>query len=165
MDHATVTSPESPVIVDRAVASDTAIKKHVMWAMGVGLVPVPLVDIAGVGAVQMAMISDICKIFGVSFSQERTRSIVASLLGAFLPLSVATTASSLLKFVPLLGTTVGVLTMPLAAGASTYAVGKVFVQHFEAGGTILTLDPKAVRDYFATEFEHGKKFVADLKKK
>jgi uncharacterized protein (DUF697 family) len=164
MDPVTAPSPEAPVVVDRVLVSDGTIKKHVIWAMGVGLVPVPLVDIAGVTAVQLTMINDICKTYGVSFSQERAKSVVASLLGAFVPVSVATTAASLLKFVPVLGTTVGVLTMPLAAGASTYAVGKVFVQHFEAGGTILTLDPKAVRDYFATELEQGKKFVADLKK-
>ena len=50
--------------------------------------------------------------------------------------------------------------MPALAGASTYAVGKVFVQHFESGGTFLNFDPEDVRDYYAEQFEKGKAAAA-----
>jgi hypothetical protein len=50
--------------------------------------------------------------------------------------------------------------MPTLAGASTYAVGRVFIQHFECGGTILSFDPEKVRAHFEKEFEEGKKVVA-----
>ena len=54
--------------------------------------------------------------------------------------------------------------MPAAAGASTYAVGQVFIQHFESGGTFLDFDPDKVKAYFAEQVEKGKLVVADLRK-
>ena len=36
-----------------------------------------------------------------------------------------------------IGQSTGAITMPVIAGASTYAIYKVFVQHFESGGTFL----------------------------
>ena len=41
------------------------------------------------------------------------------------------------------------------AGASTYAVGKVFTEHFASGGTFLTFDPEKVRKYYEQEFAQG----------
>ena len=49
----------------------------------------------------------------------------------------------------------GVLTAPVFTTASTYAVGKVFIQHFEAGGNVLNFDPEAMREHFKDEFEQG----------
>ncbi|MEZ5671856.1 MAG: hypothetical protein R3E08_05540 [Thiotrichaceae bacterium] len=47
-------------------------------------------------------------------------------------------------------------------GAATYAIDKVFVQHFESGGTFLDFDPEAVREHFAAEFAKGKDVAASL---
>lgn len=44
--------------------------------------------------------------------------------------------------------------------ASTYAIGKVFVQHFESGNTVLTLDPSKVRAYYVEQVARGKVEVA-----
>jgi hypothetical protein len=59
--------------------------------------------------------------------------------------------------VPVFGQLVGWATMPAFAAAATYAVGKVFDQHFAAGGTFLTFDPKKVQDYFRQKFEEARK--------
>jgi uncharacterized protein (DUF697 family) len=48
---------------------------------------------------------------------------------------------SLLRLSPALGL-LGALTLP---SASTYALGKVFTEHFESGGTFLTFDPEKAR--------------------
>ncbi len=45
------------------------------------------------------------------------------------------------------------LTVPTFAAASTYAVGKIFVQHFESGGTVLSFNPDKVRDYYEAELK------------
>ncbi len=50
------------------------------------------------------------------------------------------------------------------SGASTYAIYKVFIQHFESGGTFLDLDPSKVKSYFSEQFTKGKAVAADLKK-
>src|SRR6201999_4230329 len=63
---------------------------------------------------------------------------------------------SAIKFVPVLGPMVGLLAFPASSAALTYAVGKVFVQHFASGGTFLDFDPKTVRDHFVKQYEEGK---------
>jgi hypothetical protein len=63
---------------------------------------------------------------------------------------------SLAKGLPVLGWAAAPAGVALFGGASTYAVGKVFVQHFESGNTFLSFDPEAVRAYYARQFEQGK---------
>ena len=45
------------------------------------------------------------------------------------------------------------MSMPVFAGATTLAIGKIFMQHFESGGTFLDFEPAKVRAYFRQEFE------------
>ena len=35
------------------------------------------------------------------------------------------------------GTVIGALTMPVVSAGATYVIGKVFIQHFASGGTLL----------------------------
>ena len=46
--------------------------------------------------------------------------------------------------------------MMLLSGASTYAVGHVFAQHFEQGGTILDIETRDVKTQFNQYYEAGK---------
>jgi uncharacterized protein (DUF697 family) len=66
-------------------------------------------------------------------------------------------------FIPVAGYFMGLAAVPGVAAAFTYAVGKVFVQHFGSGGTFLDFDPKTVREYFARQFEEGKLVAAKIK--
>jgi hypothetical protein len=43
--------------------------------------------------------------------------------------------------------------MPGFAAAVTWAMGRVFIQHFETGGTLLDFNAEKMRDYFKSEFE------------
>ncbi len=60
---------------------------------------------------------------------------------------------------PLVGWAAALLGTSLFCGASTYAVGKVFIQHFESGCTFLSFDPRQVRDYYAQQYKKGKQEV------
>jgi hypothetical protein len=40
-------------------------------------------------------------------------------------------------------------------------LGKVFVKHFEEGGTLLDLDVNKVRDFFASQYQVGRKVAAE----
>ena len=54
--------------------------------------------------------------------------------------------------------------MPVLAGAATYAVGKVFIQHFESGGTFLNFNPESVRGYYEAMFKEGQSVAENMKK-
>jgi uncharacterized protein (DUF697 family) len=141
-------------------------RNYMWWSMGAGLVPYPIVDLLAVAAVQLRMMEDISGIYGVKFSENRGKSIIASLIGTLVANSIANGAvGSLLKFVPVFGTFLGALSMPAFAGASTYAVGKVFIMHMETGGNLLDFDPARMSQYFHQQFEEGKRVAEELQAK
>ena len=115
--------------------------------------------------VQLKMLHSLANLYEVKFTKDLGKSLLASLTGGLAATGIGKgTLVSVLKGVPLLGTVAGAATMPLVAGASSYAVGQVFIQHFESGGTFLDFDPDKVKAYFAEQFEKGKLAVADLRK-
>lgn len=138
-------------------------KNHILAAMGVGLIPVPLVDVVALMGVQLDMIRKIAAEYDIPFKQDRGKSIITSLVGGLLSMEFGFSLSSLIKCIPVIGQTTGAIAMPIISGASTYAIYKVFVQHFESGGTILDLDPSKVKSFFAEQFTKGKKAAAEMK--
>src|SRR5712692_2142226 len=74
-----------------------------LWSGAAGLIPVPLVDIAAVGGVQLHMLRRLSEIYGIPFSENRGKSILTSLAGAVIPASTATTTGSLMKSLPGIG--------------------------------------------------------------
>ncbi len=57
---------------------------------------------------------------------------------------------SVLKSVPFVGSFLGMVSVPFSAAGLTWAIGRVFVQHFASGGNFLTFDPAKVRQHFAS---------------
>ncbi|MFC1886772.1 YcjF family protein [Thermodesulfobacteriota bacterium] len=134
------------------------IKNHVWASIGIGLVPVPMLDMVALTGVQLNLVRKIAAAYNIPFLKDKMKNILGSLLGGVIPSTVGPPlATSISKAIPIFGQTFGVITMPTIAGASTYAVGKVFVQHFASGGTFLTFDPEKVMGYYAEMFEEGKK--------
>jgi uncharacterized protein (DUF697 family) len=137
---------------------DRIIRSHMAWAMGAGLIPVPVVDLFAVGAIQLDMIRQLCKLYQVSFSEKDGRAIVSSLTGA----GTARLGANLVKFIPGVGSVIGGITMSVLSGASTFAVGGVFRRHLETGGTILDFDSKSLRKMYDELFEKGKEVAKEM---
>lgn len=142
---------------------DALIRKRVYAAIGVGFVPVPLVDLAGLTAIQLEMIHALTKAYGVEFKKERVKSIIASLSGGVVSVAAVPLFASLLKSLPIIGTTAGSATISIVGGSSTYALGKVFDRHFRKGGNLLNFDTEGAKSYFKTKLEEGKSVVAKMK--
>ncbi|MDO9104805.1 MAG: DUF697 domain-containing protein [Methylovulum sp.] len=132
------------------------VKKSMYVSMAAGLVPVPLFDFLAISAIQVEMLRRMSHLYGVTFMEGKVKNFLGALVGGSFPTSFAPLFAGLSKMIPVIGTTIGAVTLPLMAGASTYAIGKVFIQHFESGGTFLTFDPKSVREYYAEQLKEGK---------
>jgi uncharacterized protein (DUF697 family) len=128
-----------------------------LWSGAAGLIPIPLVDMVAVGGVQLQMLRRLSEIYGVPFTENRGKSILASLAGAVIPASTATTTAvgvgSLMKSLPGVGTAIGALTMPVYSAGATYVIGKVFIQHFASGGTLLDFNPPDYREFIKVQKE------------
>lgn len=144
---------------------DKILRHHTWVATGVGLIPVPTADIAGLMAVQLRMIKEIADIYEVPFLKEAVKKVLSSLIGGLILTNTMPFLASMVKFIPLVGQTLGMVAMPIACGASTYATGKVFIQHFDSGGTFLTFDPEKVKAYYAEMLEEGKNVAKTVKNK
>ena len=108
--------------------SHSQIKKHMLGAMAVALIPVPGIDLAAVAGVQIKMLASLSKIYHVPFKENRAKHIIAGLVGSFGANAMATgLVASAVKIIPVIGQLGGAVAMPVVAGAATYAVGKVFV--------------------------------------
>jgi uncharacterized protein (DUF697 family) len=139
-------SEERPDVA-RYVRSSQLVDRLSLWSGAAGLIPVPLVDMAAVGGVQLHMLRRLSEIYGIPFSENWGKSIVTSLAGAIAPASVATATGSLMKGLPGIGTAIGALTMPIASAGTTWVIGKVFIQHFASGGTLLNFNPPDYREF------------------
>jgi uncharacterized protein (DUF697 family) len=133
--------------------SDIIIRNHVLMAAGGGLIPIPFVDIAAVTAVQLDMLQQLCNVYGLNFSRSSSRSLVTALTSSVL----ARLGASAIKIIPGVGSLLGGLSAALLSGAATYAVGEVFTNHFEAGGSIEDFDPMSYKDAYNKHFEEGKR--------
>lgn len=145
--------------------TDAIVRRHVMVSMGIGLVPLPLLDVAAITATQLNLIRKLADHYEISFSKDLGKSIIASLIGGLGAQSMGTgMLASFIKAIPVVGSVLGAVTYPAIAGATTYAIGNVFIQHFESGGTLLDFDAEKMREYFAAEFRKGKEVAADIQK-
>lgn len=138
---------------ENELAALEKVRHYMGWSAAGGLVPVPGLDVAAILAAQLKMLADIAEIYGLPFRRDMGKEAIGSLVGAFLPVTVAQASGSLIKSVPVVGMIASVFWQPALASAATWAIGKVFIQHFESGGTFLDFKPETVREYFREQYE------------
>jgi uncharacterized protein (DUF697 family) len=158
------TSAVPPVTLEERLASaDAILRRNVLWACGAGVLPLPLFDMLAVTAIQIKLIKQLSDLYGLTFREDLAKKLIASLLTGVVGVGVGIgLAASLSKLIPVIGTAVGVVTLPVIAGAATHATGKVFIMHFEAGGTLLDFDVPAMRAHFKAEFDGAKDLVTRM---
>ncbi len=143
---------------------EKTIRRHVGFAMIAGAIPVPLVDIAAVTAIQLDLIKSLAEHYEVDYSKERGKVLATTLIGTTVGNVIGRVGASAIKVIPGIGTILGVGSMAVFAGASTYALGKIFERHFKEGGDLFDFDVEAVKAKFADFFKRGKKVAAEMKK-
>lgn len=147
----------------RDTEANNIVKNHIIASMALGLVPVPLFDLAALVTTQMNMLSSLSEHYGVPFEDSDSKSLITSLVGGSLPVLGVVGLSSFAKLIPGVGTLVGSASLSISAGAVTYAVGQTFIMHYEAGGTLEDFEPRQAQAFFKREFEKGKNFVQEIR--
>lgn len=145
---------------ERSKHADSIIRNHILFSMGAGIIPFPVVDVFAVSAAQLDMIRQLCRVYDVDFAETQGKAIVSSLTTATL---ARVGAGSLAKLIPIVGSLVGGITNSALAGASTFALGEVFKAHFETGGTILDFDTDRLKKMYKEKFEKGKRVAEEMR--
>ncbi len=149
----------------RMSEANSITNNYIIISMGAALIPVPLLDLIAISSIQLKMLHKISTLYQIKFSKNLTKPLIGALLGGLIPVSVSTRMASMAKGVLGLGTATGMISMSILSGATTYAISRVFIQHFESGGTFLDFEPEKVREYFINEFKQGQTIATQLREK
>jgi uncharacterized protein (DUF697 family) len=143
--------PDTPEA--RKEMASKLVDRFALWSGVAGLIPVPVVDVAAVGGLQIQMVRRLSQIYDVEFSENRGKALIASIAGSMIPATSGIGAASVLKAVPIIGTIAGGFVMPALSAGATYAIGKAFIEHFATGGTLLNFNPPDYREFIRSQRE------------
>jgi uncharacterized protein (DUF697 family) len=124
-----------------AQKADGVINKYSLIAAGLGVVPIPVLDLAGIATVQGIMLSELSVIYypgdpRAGFSKHFAQNLLTIVLSTFGSAALfGAGVASALKFVPLIGSLPGAGAVSLIGGTATFVVGKIVKEELEKGLT------------------------------
>lgn len=148
----------------RLVKSQELIKQYAFGSSLTGFIPIPFLDTVGLIGVQRIMLLHLSKLYDVPFSRNAAGIILSSLMGGVASRAAAPFASSALKLLPGVGTAISGTSMATMSAASTYAVGKIFQQHFEQGGTLENFNLEQAKSELNNKMQEGQQAYKSYKK-
>src|SRR5579862_1375770 len=149
----TAAAPNATTSGTREEVASKLVERFALWSGVAGLVPVPVVDVLAVAGIQLQMLRRISQIYEVPFTENGGKAVLASLAGTMIPTTSGIGAASMLKAVPIAGTLASAFVMPALSAGATYAIGKVFIQHFASGGTLLDFNPPDYKEFIKSQKE------------
>lgn len=144
----------------RIKAADNTIKYYCYWSFSAALIPVPIIDLAAMTTIQVKLVQELSELYDVPFSQGKAKKAVTILIAGM----SSATFTSLGKLVPGIGYFGLVAPLAVINVSHTYAVGKIFAQHFQAGNNLDSFDAEDQKETFKSKIEDGKEFARRTKK-
>lgn len=136
--------------------ANKAVKIHSVLSGAMGVIPIPPLGVAMIVANNLKMLHKLSTIYGVKYHKDIGKAVISSFLVGCGTFSISGRLIwGFSALAPVAAPIIGAVTIPLFATSATYAIGKLFVQHFESGGTFLTFDPEKVRGHYAELFKEG----------
>jgi uncharacterized protein (DUF697 family) len=169
----TAPAPESPIPIrtalpalipepadkgdrERFEGARAIVRRYRKWTIAAAAAPIPLADAVLIGGVQLRMLSELARLYGVPFEKVRVASLVSALFGGWTPYTISIgVAGAAARKAPGLGTLIGIATSIGTSTLATEAIGKIFIQHFEDGGTLLDFEPRKYRDAVVKSMRGG----------
>lgn len=103
----------------RDARADELIREHVAGSVAAAAIPIPLVDLVAVTAVQLSLLRKLGRLYGANVGIGIQGAAAVGLLGAALP----RVAASALKILPGVGWIGGTAAQAALSGAATWALG------------------------------------------
>jgi uncharacterized protein (DUF697 family) len=123
-------------LAKRRAQARAIVERHAIYSAVGGILPLPIVSVAGITAIIVRMVKMLSNLYGVPFERDRARAIVAGLVGGATPTGFAVVTTSTLFFVVPSGALIGTVVSAVSAVACTRSIGRVFIEHFESGATL-----------------------------
>jgi len=158
MTAATISETGDTAVVTSSVTREDVVNKTIgsasTWAAVSSLIPIHGLDLAALAAVQVNMIVDVSSLYGQKLSNYAVKGVISTLLGTLVTQYGAKLVThSLVKWIPYAGL-LSVSSTAAFGSASTYAIGKVFANHYAKGGTFESFDPKVASEELKTTYKN-----------
>ncbi len=145
----------------RVLRGKLIIEQNLFWAT-FAAVPLPVINLPIVTAIQLKMIRELCLLYGAEFNERLAQRGLTALLGGAASTALAHGVMSAWEMAPFIpfglavgsvgtGLFVGAFITSASSAATTYAVGEVFLAHLQRGGTLLDFADEAYREFFARQ--------------
>jgi uncharacterized protein (DUF697 family) len=138
-DAASTLQARPPITIDAGRRRSLAIaivSRHAAYAAVGGIIPLPLINLAGVTTIIVRMVKVLSDQYGVPFERDRARAIVVGLVGGIMPTGAAAVAMSSLFYILPPSAFMGLAVSSVTAATFTRGIGRIFVEHFESGATL-----------------------------
>jgi len=136
------------------------VRNHSIVSAAMGVVPMPPLTMSLILANNLKMLHKLSTVYGVKFRKDAGKAIISSFLGGCGTVSISGRLIwGLSTAIPMAAPVISMVTIPAFGAATTYAIGHLFIQHFESGGTFLTFDPEKVKGHYAELFAEGEKLA------
>jgi uncharacterized protein (DUF697 family) len=120
---------------ERRARARKIVNRHRNYAAVGGLLPLPVVSIASLTAINLRMVRQLSTLYQVPFQRDRSRALIVGLVGGAVPTGLGTATSTTLMLVVPGGLLVGLGVSAIAAAALTRGIGLVFIESFENSAT------------------------------
>ena len=127
--------PHRKKLSGKGLKAQRVINQYTVLAGGLGFIPVSrLAGQVAVGGLLVQLLADLCRIYGISFSYQQHKILVAAILGGA---HYEWVSRYLLKLIgpysPVSYSTAALLLRPAVSGLLVYYVGRLFLVHLESG--------------------------------
>jgi uncharacterized protein (DUF697 family) len=138
-DAARTLPARPPITIDaerRRALAVAIVNRHAAYSAVGGIIPLPLINLAGVTTIIVRMVKVLSDHYGVPFEPDRARAIVVGLVGGIMPTGAAAVATSALFYILPPSAFIGLAVSSVTAATFTRGIGRIFVEHFESGATL-----------------------------
>lgn len=132
----------------RRVQALALVDRFTAWSAIGGAVPLPLLDLASIAALQVQLVRRLAALYERPFSGEAVRGTLLAASAASLSAGGGNLAGMLLARSLPWGQLLNMWVSSGLAAATTQAIGRAYVLHFESGGTALDLDPATLAEHY-----------------
>lgn len=113
--------------MQRRASADAVIRDHVATSVAAAAIPIPIVDLLAVTAVQLSLLRQLGRLYGARVGIGAQGALAVGLLGAALPRA----AASALKILPGIGSVGGAFAQAALSGAATWALANALRDRLE----------------------------------
>jgi uncharacterized protein (DUF697 family) len=133
------------------------VSNSAQWATAAGFIPFSFVDTAAIAALQLKMVHDLCQIYQTPFKKEVVVGIIASVTGGSLTTFGASKIAEMgIRNIPYIGSALSLVTQPALSYATTYALGMLFISHFEGNGVLANMNVDSAKKIFDQQYDMAK---------